>query len=392
MRLMDKWKRRSRSPCVAWMCSDEAYDSLCVSGYSRLSDNPEVQMAVNYIAELIGSMTIYLMRNTPNGDVRVKDGLAKKVDINPCQYTTRKNWMTNIVKNMLLTGNQFVLPITHGGLIEDLIPLPPGMAQTVQDGYGYRILYKGKEFSPDEMLHFSINPDSQCPWRGMGYQAILKDVTANLRQAAATKKGFMGSKWKPSIIVKVDALTEEFSSEEGRKKLLEGYFSTSEAGEPWMIPAEQFEVEQIKPLSLNDLAINESVTLDKKTVAAIFKVPAYVVGAGDYRVEEHRNFINTVIMPISQSICQEMTHKLLLSGDLYFWQSPRSLYSYDNKELSEVGQQLYVRGIMTGNEVRGWLNMPPLDGLDERVILENYIPAGMIGEQKKLNQVAGGGK
>jgi hypothetical protein len=92
----------------------------------------------------------------------------------------------------------------------------------------------------------------------------------------------MESKWKPSLVVRVDALADEFSGKDGRTKFLNEYIDTQEAGQPWVIPSELLDIQQVKPLSLNDLAINEAVTIDKKTVAGIINVPAFIVGAGQY--------------------------------------------------------------------------------------------------------------
>lgn len=389
MKKRKKEDQKRTTPAMAAFVIGDSFNEMCCTGYTRIADCPEVQMAVNYIAELISSMTIHLMKNTNKGDVRQKNELAKKVDINPWSATTRKIWMFNIVRNMLIEGNQVVYPQTSNGLLVDLIPLKPASTSFLPKGNGYYISYAGQPIESENILHFLVNPDSNYPWKGLGYRVPLKSVTDNLKQAAETKKGFMASKWKPSVIVKVDGMVEEFSSPEGRAKLVNSYIKTNEAGEPWLIPADQFSVEQIKPLSLNDLAINDAVTIDKKAVAGIIGVPPYVVGAGNFNKDEHRNFINTKIMPIAQIIAQELTKKLLISPEMYFKLSGISLYGYDIKELSDVGQGLYVRGIVTGNEVRDWIGLSPKDGLDERVILENYIPAGMIGDQKKLNPKGG---
>lgn len=391
-----KAKKRTRTRAqpknatTSFLCSTEAYDMLCCSGYTRLSQNPEIMSAVNKIADLISSMTIHLMANADNGDIRIRNELSKKIDIYPNKYMTRKTFIAGIVRSLLLEGdgNAVVCPITQNGLLDDMVPIRPDSVGLIPDGYGYYILIHGIIWNPSELLHFVINPDPEYPWKGTGYRVPLKEVAGNLKQAAATKKGFMESKWKPSMVVKVDGLTDEFSSKEGRRRLLEDFIESSEAGEPWMIPSDQFDIKEIRPLSLNDIALADSVRLDKRTVASILDVPAFVVGEGEYKESEWNNFVNTRIRNICNVLEQEMTRKLLISPDWYFRFNIRSLYSYDIEKLSRVGDDNYTRGIMTGNEVRDWLGLSPLSGLDELIVLENYIPRGMIADQNKL----GGGE
>lgn len=387
---MSKKQKRAREPTqkrsVAFV-TNSGWETLECAGYTSLAHNPEVTTAVDTIARLIGSMTIHLMENTENGDIRVRNELSRKVDIDPNQYMTRSAFVQWIIKTMMLdgNGNAVVYPETRRGILRNLQPIPAAFASFIPDGFGYKVVISGREYDPDNVLHFVLNPGGYYPWLGEGYRVALSDVANNLKQAAATEKGFMSSKWKPSIIVKVDSLTDEFSSPEGRRKLLEDYVETTEAGEPWMIPADQFSVEQVRPLTLSDLALADFVQLDKRTVAAILGVPPFVLGVGDFHREAWNNFISSTIMPIARAIEQELTRKLLVSPNWFFRFNVRSLYNYELRDMAQVADDQFVRGIMTGNEVRDWIGMPPLEGLNELVILENYIPRGMIGEQNKLN-------
>lgn len=371
---------------VAWLLTDAAYDTLCVSGYTSLDRVPEIVTGCRVIADQISSMTLYLMANTEHGDVRIVNELSRAVDINPTSYMTRKTWLDGIVMNLLLygRGNSVVYPHTSAGYLGDLEPIAASRVSFMPDGRSYVVYIDGVAYSPDDVLHFVFNPDETQMWRGRGVTVVLRDVANNLRQAAATEKGFMESKWKPSLVVKVDALTDEFASPEGRKKLLESYVSSAGAGEPWLIPADQFSVEQVKPLSLADLAISDVVTLDKRTVASILGVPPFVLGVGEYNAAAWNAFVNNTVRPIARGIEQELTKKLLLSPKMYWRFNMASLYSYDLQVTANVYSNLFSRGIVTGNEVRDKIGMTPRDGLDELVILENYIPVEKVGDQLKL--------
>lgn len=391
MSIFDFLKRDNKSKsCIGVVVSDDD-ESLKCSGYTSLADNPEVLTACRRIATLISSMPIMLMENGNSGDIRIFNELSRKLDIEPNKNMTRRTWMEAIVMNMLLygKGNSIVKPYTSRGYITNLEPISASRVSIIPDAIDtrkYYVVIDGKNYDPADVLHFVDNPDRHFPWMGKGMTVVLKDVANNLQQASATKKGFMSTKWKPSIIVKVDAMIDEFSSPEGRKKLMDEYISSSEAGEPWLIPAEQFDVETIKPLSLADLAISDSVVMDKRTVASIIGVPPFVLGVGEYDQTAWNSFINNTVRIIAQEIEQELTRKLILNPKWYVKFNILSLMNWDLQTIADVFGKLSDRGFVTGNEVRDRIGMSPADGLDEFRILENYLPYDMSGMQKKLYQ------
>ena len=373
------------SPIAVWL-NDE---SLACTGYTSLADNPEIMTACHKIAELIGSLTIHLMANTERGDQRIINELSRKIDIEPEMHMTRSTWIQAIVMNLLLygKGNSIVVPHTYGGILQNLEPIGASRVTFNPIGYrDYKVVVDGKARSPENVLHFVFNPDKNYLWKGKGLTVCLQDLAEVLKQASKTEKGFMESKWKPSVIVKVDALTEEFSSPQGREKLLDSYVKSANVGEPWLIPAQQFDVEQVKPLSLADLAIADTVQINKRTIASIIGVPPFVLGVGEYNKEAWNNFILNTIKPICIAIQQELTNKLIISEKMYLKFNVLSLLDWDIKSIYEVFGGLADKGIVTPNEVRDRVGMNQLDGLDTLRILENYIPVDDIGNQKKLNK------
>ena len=301
--------------------------------------------------------------------------------------------MFSIVRNILLDGEGNAVQIPHfasNGYLDDLEPMDMSKVQFKSLSYGYSINYGGRPYMPDEVLHFIANPDPQKPWMGKGYRVLLTDLAGTLRQAQATRTEFMSNP-TPSIIVRVDALTEEFASSTGREQLLQQYFQAVENGKPWLIPAELADIQQVKPMSISDLAIKDSISIDKRTAAAIFGVPAFLIGEGTFDRDEYNSFVSTVVLPIARGIEQELTRKLLLSPDWYFRFNPRSLFSYSLTEISEVACNYVDRAIIDRNEARDWSGWNPREGLSELAVLENYIPYAKIGDQKKLKEKGGDG-
>ena len=387
MSIFDRFRKKTQKRSVVF-APGSFFDEICTSGYTPLTQIPEVVACARKIAELIGSATIHLMNNAEDGDERIVNELSRLIDIEPMPTMTRPTWMEGIVMTMLLygKGNAIVQPHTYGGYFQSLEPIAAGRVSFQADGYrNYRVMIDGVPKNPANLLHFVYNPDRTYLWKGQGVTVALKDVLDNLVQARATEKAFMSSEYKPSVIIRVDSMIDEFSTPEGRKAIIDDYMKPAKKGEPWLVPAEQFDIQQVKPLTLADLAINDSVAINKRMIAALFGVPAWAVGVGEYKRDEWNTFIQTRIMSIAKSIAAEMTKKLILNPKWYLTFNVWSLMDYDLKTISDVLLAGSDRGFVNGDEYRDRLHMSPA-GLKEFRVLENFIPTDMVGLQKKLIQ------
>ena len=359
-------------------------------GYTKLSNCPEVFTAVDKIADLISNMTLYLMENSENGDIRIENGLSRLVDIEPSKYMTFKQWMKAIVRCLLLEGdgNAVLMPEYEDGFINELLIVPAGqfsinLGKTFKDGY--KIHIGNKKYNPSDLVHFVLNPSPANPYKGQSFRFQLKDLADGLAKARSLEASFMDGKYVPPFIVRVKADEETITTEQGRESMTEKYFASQQAGAPWFLPDDILDVQTSKPLSLKDIALSDSISSNKKTIAGILGVPAFLLGEGTFNRDEYNTFIKDKVLSVAHVIEQTLTKQLLVNPNWYFKFNIRSLYSYDFNVMASTGAALYDKGILTGNEVRGWLDLSPKEGLDELIILENYIPAQDIGNQKKLN-------
>jgi len=374
---------------IAFMNSDD-FDSCCRSRYIRLDHVPEIAGAIRRFAETVGSMTIHLMMNTDAGDVRIKNELSRTIDIEPYKCMNRSQFLEFITSEMLYTGNAVVRPKTTRGYLRGLQPIPRGrfFIKPSADGYDYTVVIDGTEYDHDEVLHFPYNPDPASPFVGLGLTVPLKDLAESIMAGSDLTKDFMTTKFYPSLIIKADSMTEKFQSSAGREEIENKFVAHARAGRPLIIPAEQIEIEQVKPFSLSEMAIDKTAELDLKRLASVLGIPVFFFGLGSFNKAEWNNFINTKIRTFAEYIGQEMTRKLIYSEDWFIRLNHLSLLDFD---VAEKGQLLLAfgdRGYINGNEARKGIGMAPGDdeALNEYRILENYIPADMAGNQKKLTE------
>jgi HK97 family phage portal protein len=356
-------------------------DCSCDFSKFKIENSPELFSAINVYGEIVSSLPIHLMQATPGRNVRVDNGLAKVLDIYPNPRQTRADFMYELVYTMLFHGFCIVKPTWKENpnnsdswdWLDTVSVINPSRTSIQRDlDYRVTIYVDGKPVSNNEYLIFTAT-------NFFGWKSLLKDTAATLYQTLQTHKSMLEFPFPP-VIVRVPDYNKLLKSVDGKQKFEEMYLSGWKRGAPLLIPSEVVDVQTIKPTSINDLGLKDSVTIDRQTISGLTGVPDFLLsGAGDFSVLRFNNFVETCIQHVCTVISQEFTRGLIETRSYFFSFNITKLYNYTLQEKVQVIRLMANVGAITPNEIRGAFGYEFLPDpiYDKPIMLENYNQVGV---------------
>ena len=305
-----------------------------------------------------------------------------------------------------LWGNVFVRKIRNGGGgIADLKPLYPGAVEVKLDEDGNKIFeIKQNDGSVVVKTTFEI---MHIP--GLGYDGLrgLSPIALAAQSLGISLAGdklaakFYKSGSHLGGIIKVKAPLKDQEQAEGvKRRWMSKNAGLTNAAEVAILDAEtDFQSITIPPDQLQFL---ESRRWGTTEIARLFGLPPHIVGDvekstswGTGIEQQNIGMVTYTIADYTTSIEQRVTREVIATRGQYGEFDLGRLMRGSTKERFEAYHTAANSGWVTGNEIRAWENMAPLDGLDVPFISPNLVPMGMdfpqIGDNPGEGSTSNGG-
>jgi HK97 family phage portal protein len=349
------------------------YSGVNIGGKSALYV-PAVLQAVRLISETIGSLPCKVYHETEAGKLPAKDHSAYRiVHKRANEWTGAGDLRTRLTADALLHGNGFakVVPFEDGRPFE-LHRLKPGKVTILEDDVTgapvYRVQEAGgsRDYPHTEILHIpSFLSTSPITFgkEGIGLAAILERHGAQ----------FFGSGARPTGII----TNEKPQGSENGKKTADNIrasfreWQRDASGDPLVL--DNGWTYNAPVMTSTDAQFLENRLEQVREIARIFGVPPTMLfeltrGTWSNTEQMGAQFLQLCLRPWLDRWTDAMTTVLFSEDeqeDHYFEFVTDDLMRADAASRTTNMTALVTNRIMTPNEVRAILNMPPLPGGDE---------------------------
>ncbi|UXT48183.1 phage portal protein [Agrobacterium tumefaciens] len=349
------------------------YSGVNIGGQSALYI-PAVLQAVRLISETIGSLPCKVYRETADSKEAAKDHSAYRiVHKRANEWTGAGDLRTRLTADALIHGNGYAKVVRfEDGRPFELHRLKPGKVTVLEDDVTgapvYRVSEKSgtRDYLHTEILHipsFLATSPITFGKEGIGLAAILERHGAQ----------FFGSGARPSAVIKAgDKITADEAGAAKTANLRADYRRWKSNPNDPLILQPGYELEQ-PVMTSTDAQFLENRLEQVREIARIFGVPPTMLfeltrGTWSNTEQMGAQFLQLCLRPWLDRWTDAMTTVLLSEdeqGDHYFEFVTDDLMRADAASRTANMTALVTSRIMTPNEVRAILNMPPLPGGDE---------------------------
>lgn len=365
---MGLWKRLANAfkPEGETITAAQIIDSLqrgtpLMSFGRNLYDTPEIRVAINFVAEKIGSIPFYHARADNDGNVAVLNSRMQYVlgvRTNPLQ--TPQVFWTYITTRLLLANNVYMFADwDDAGNLRAIYPLPYAQHEFRQSQDG-RIVIRfpaGGEkaaFYYDDIIHLQRFPTATG--------GAFKQATGGYTEVVATLQAQAVKDSKNSQRIAALLINKSQLKATDQKKKLEEFkelFLTSENTTGFGMIGSEYDVHN---LNMSQTPLNKDVL---ETIVGYL----YTYFGGSRGVFTHtanelelEQFIANTIRPIAYQIEEELTYKLFSATEI--GHNNKILAELIDLEISTLSakttfyKEMIFGSVMTRNEIRRRVGLP----------------------------------
>jgi len=337
---------------------------------------------------ILGSTPINIIRDNS----AIKDDLWDLLNLRPNPTQTGQEFRETMGLNYLLHGNAYArIARNTRGRIVALWHIPAQYMQVELNPNGSLTYVYSKpdgskivEYAQKDIVHVKNFGNGLT---GLSTIAYAAESFSMALSAEHYSRDFYTGGGKPSAAVETDnILTEE------QRKMFKQNIAQQSSQQGTMLLEAGFKYKQIQ-LSPADLETLSNRKYQNEDVARWFGVPLSLLGISDQATdrangteESIRGWLMTDLQPLLSRFENSFVTQLLSATERRTTEikfDVGSILQYDMATLIEMGERGVRNGIMTQNEARKLVNLPPMEG-DEFNILRQQ--AQMVDNQSKPNE------
>lgn len=354
----------------------DVYNTAQSASYAWMYTNsPAVRTVIDVIARNVGQLDLRLYEEVNDADRQPKPDHPAALSLRyPNEDTPADSFIRSLFLDFLIYNNAYSLMLPAPGNQLHLEHLPAGSIEVRgssifrAEAYRYwRIDGTWIDFTPDQILHWrGENPHD--PRVGFSPLETLRSVIAeDAALAQATVELANSGLTQP--VYGYRPVEAPVLSEKARKGMEEDLGNRMRGANRRPFVLEEGTELKAFGVSPRDAQMIEIRKWAIERVATLYGVPLGMVGLADKIPEAQTQFYADTLPPYCEQFTKMLNQRVLVRA--YGWTDGCFEFNLDEKHMGDDRVSGLVsatgRPIMTTNEGRAKLNLPPIDGGDELV-------------------------